>query len=143
VTARPALHHVGLVVASLDEGVRRYLHALPLLWDERVYHDPVQTVRVTFLRHAEPGAPLIELVEPLDGQSRVAAFLARGGGFHHLCYEVDSVQAQLEKAAETGAVVVFDSRPAVAFDGREIAWVCTRDRLLIEYLARAPYPPRP
>jgi hypothetical protein len=36
-----------------------------------------------------------------------------------------------------GAVVTQKPVPALAFDGRRVAWIYTRDKLLLEYLERA------
>ncbi len=38
--------------------------------------------------------------------------------------------------ARCGLVIVADPAPAVAFDGRRIAWVCSKKRLLMELLER-------
>jgi methylmalonyl-CoA/ethylmalonyl-CoA epimerase len=66
----------------------------------------------------------------------VLAFLKRGGGLHHLCYEVDQLDAQLERSRASGGLIVRLPIPAVAFGGRRIAWFYTKEKLLIEYLER-------
>jgi len=134
------LHHIGFVVPSIPDGVAQFCAGMPLSWDGQVFHDPVQTVRVTFLAHATPESPMIELVEPQDRESRVAGFLKRGGGLHHLCYEVPDLDAEVERILAAGAILVAGAATAVAFEGRRIAWICTPDRLLIEYLEQAAGP---
>ena len=131
------LHHIGFVVPSIEDAVSGFISSFQMDWDEEVFFDPLQTVRVAFLRHRSAEAPLIELVEPASRQSRVAGFLARGGGLHHLCYEVASLPARLESAVSSGAIIVLEPSPAVAFGGRNIAWICTREKLLVEYLQRS------
>ncbi|HEY1207458.1 MAG: VOC family protein [Bryobacteraceae bacterium] len=135
------LHHMGFVVPSIGDAVDRFIAGMGLRWDGQVFHDPIQTVRVTFLEHCTPEAPMIELVEPASPQSRVAGFLKRGGGLHHLCYEVDSLDARIESALASGAALLLPPAEAVAFAGRRIAWVCTPDRLFVEYLERRPPAP--
>lgn len=102
-------------------------------WDGHVIHDQLQKANVTFLV-VGTGQPLIELVEPAGEASPVARRAERGGGLHHLCYEVASLEAQLERSRISGAILVRPPVPAIAFDGRRICWVFTRERLLIEYL---------
>jgi methylmalonyl-CoA/ethylmalonyl-CoA epimerase len=131
------LHHVGIVVPSIAGAVEGLSLGLQMHWNGKVFYDPVQTVRVAFLQHNSPGMPMIELVEPASPQSRVARFIKQGGGLHHLCYEVDSLSVQLKNILSAGAILILESSPAVAFDGREIAWVYTREGLLLEYLRRA------
>jgi methylmalonyl-CoA/ethylmalonyl-CoA epimerase len=139
-TRAPArLHHVGFVVASIPETASNMISTLGLTWDGQIFHDPVQTVRVTFLEQA--GGAMLELVEPESAASRVAGFLKRGGGRHHLCYEVASLEPEIETCLAAGGILISQPAAAVAFAGRRIAWVCTRDRLLIEYLERGS-PPR-
>lgn len=139
--SEPRLDHVGFVVAAIPEAAARFGAYLPAAWDEAIHHDPNQGVRVSFLSGADPGAPRIELVEPADANSPVAAFLARGGGLHHLCYEVASVEQELARCRAAGAVMVRPPLPAVAFAGRRICWTLNKDRLLVEWLERAPIPP--
>jgi methylmalonyl-CoA/ethylmalonyl-CoA epimerase len=127
-------HHVGFVVASISEAIPGIAKSLDAEWDGEIVHDPLQAVRVTFLRHKNPADSLIELVEPADEKSPVQAFLKRGGGLHHLCYQVEQLEKQLELSRSNGAVIVRRPLPAVAFGGRRIAWVFTKQKLLIEYL---------
>ena len=128
------LHHVGLVVASITQAIERFARLAQGSWDGRIIHDPVQTVRVAFVQHSAPHEPLIELVEPVGPGSQVSSFLKRGGGLHHLCYEVETLEAQLARSRDLGGLLVQAPVAAAAFDGRRIAWVYTPERLLIEYL---------
>ena len=103
-------------------------------WDGIIFHDPNQLVRVTFLRGKQPNAPLFELVEPAGDKSPVIPFLKRGGGLHHLCYEVENLESQLALSRSQGGLLVRAPLPAVAFEGRRIAWVYTKHKLLLEFL---------
>jgi len=133
-----ALHHIGFVVGSIEKTVDRFARSISAQWDGQIIADPLQGVRITFLRSvASPSESLIELVEPAGAKSPVENFLKRGGGLHHLCYEVDSITAQLQLSRSLGGLVVRQPMPAVAFGGRQIAWVYTADKLLTEYLARS------
>ena len=129
-------HHIGFVVASIQDSVDGFLQALQATWDGVIFHDPNQVVRVTFLSSTRPGNPVVELVEPAGEKSPVIPFLKRGGGLHHLCYEVDDLEEQLRISREQRGLVVRSPLPAVAFEGRRIAWVYTKNKLLVEYLER-------
>jgi methylmalonyl-CoA epimerase len=49
----------------------------------------------------------LELVEPLDPQSGVAKFLEqRGEGLHHICFDVDDVNQELNSLAEKGVKLI-------------------------------------
>ncbi|MGA7906772.1 MAG: VOC family protein [Candidatus Sulfotelmatobacter sp.] len=128
------LHHVGFVVASIVDSAPGLAAVLDSDWDGEIILDPLQAARVSFLQSKAAGNPLFELVEPSEIDSPVGKFLARGGGLHHVCYQVKNLEEQLQRSREKGALVVRPPVPAVAFGGRRIAWVFTKTKLLIEYL---------
>jgi methylmalonyl-CoA/ethylmalonyl-CoA epimerase len=133
----PRLHHVGFVVANIEASVPGMSRALLAHWNNEIFTDPLQRVRVTFLRGGHQ-SPLLELVEPLGQNSPVFRFLSDRGGLHHLCYEVLSISEHLDRIRAAGGVIVSRAKPAVAFDGRPIAWALTREKLLLEFLQEAP-----
>src|SRR5579864_8797489 len=134
VSSESTFHHIGFVLASIQASVQGFLDSMNAEWDGIIFHDPNQLVRVTFLRGRQPNAPLFELVEPAGDKSPVIPFLKRGGGLHHLCYEIDNLEQQLALSRSEGGLVVRQPLPAVAFEGRRIAWVYTKNQLLVEYL---------
>jgi methylmalonyl-CoA/ethylmalonyl-CoA epimerase len=137
---QPSLHHVGYVVPSIAAVGARFAKSVSATWDEKIIHDPHQKVLVSFLIPDGESATQIELVEPKGTDSPVHPFLDRGGGLHHLCYEVDDLDLHLQQMRDQGSVPARPPLPAVAFDGRRIAWMFTPDRLLLEFLERGPAP---
>jgi methylmalonyl-CoA/ethylmalonyl-CoA epimerase len=128
------LHHIGFVVASIEQCGESFARSLGATWDGKIVFDPLQKVRVTFLQGANATDSLIELVEPGGLESPVSRFLDHGGGLHHLCYEVEAMEAHLAFCKSVGTIVIRPPVPAVAFDGRRIAWTVTKKRLLVEFL---------
>lgn len=131
-----SLHHVGCVVDSIEERIESYRLALGSASASRIFEDPIQLSRVAFLDLPTPGSVQLELIQPASPDSPVARFLEKGGGLHHLCYEVDDLPEQIQRMKSQRAVLIRSPKPAVAFGGRHIAWMRTRDALLIEYLER-------
>jgi methylmalonyl-CoA/ethylmalonyl-CoA epimerase len=129
---RSRLHHVGYVVASIDASIAEYRESSGLEWDGRIVHDPLQMVRVTFLGPEDSAR--IELVEPAGPRSPVNAFLAAGGGLHHVCYEVADLKAHIELCRAHGCTLVRFPMAAAAFGGRKIAWMTTASNQLFELL---------
>jgi methylmalonyl-CoA/ethylmalonyl-CoA epimerase len=131
------LHHLGWVgsdIARMRAGFERdgaVVVSPPI-------DDPIQRVTVQFLREPATGE-LWELVAPLGdvAGSPLASRLSRGGGFDHVCYELDAADPTLEDvvAAEVGrgARVVCEPVIATAF-ARRIAFVFRRSRRLIEFV---------
>jgi methylmalonyl-CoA/ethylmalonyl-CoA epimerase len=128
-------HHIGFVVDSISATVQSFAESINAKWDGMIIHDPQQKVQVAFLESHNFGNPLVELVEPTEEHSPVFAFLQRGGGgLHHVCFLTDTLEAQLEQCRAQGSLVVRQPMAAVAFGGRRIAWVYTKNKFLIEYL---------
>jgi methylmalonyl-CoA/ethylmalonyl-CoA epimerase len=128
------LHHLGFVVADIAASVSGFQNSLGASWDSQIFTDPHQKVRVTFLT-TRPGDPQIELVEPVGEDSPVLRFLCdKGGGLHHACYEVRDLEGELQAFRARGSLIVKRPKPAVAFQGRRIAWLLTQEKLLIELL---------
>jgi acyl carrier protein len=57
------LHHVGFVVRDIERSVEGFKNSLGMTWDAKIYADPKQKVKVTFLATGTACAQ-IELVEP-------------------------------------------------------------------------------
>ena len=131
------LHHVGYVVKSIDEQAAGFVKSLGATWDQQIIHDPLQGAKVTFLRTPGTGDAQIELVEPAGDNSPVSRFLEKGGGLHHLCYEVGDLAEHLKLIRAAGCVVVRAPMPAAAFQQRLIAWAWAREKLLLEFLEAA------
>jgi methylmalonyl-CoA/ethylmalonyl-CoA epimerase len=113
-----------------------FLCSLNASWNQQIFEDPLQKVKVAFLT-PRAGEPQIELVEPVGDRSPVRKFLLeKGGGLHHFCYETDDLEAELQAFRSRRAILARPPLPAVAFHGRRIAWVLTRERLLVELLEK-------
>ncbi len=140
----PSFHHVGFVVETIADAAPGFAKSIGAQWDGDIIHDPGQSARVAFLRCQMPGplhgpmlgGPALELVQPDGPESPLQKFLAKGGGLHHVCFEVDSLEEQLKQSRAAGCLVAKAPLPAVAFGGRMIAWVYTPQKLLVEYLER-------
>lgn len=135
-TSAPSFHHVGFVVQSISATGASFAASLGATWNGEIIHDPLQHARVSFMHCGAPDSPALELVEPDGEGSPLHKFLAKGGGLHHICYEVDSLEKQLESSRAARCLIVKAPLPAVAFGGRRIAWVYTAQKLLVEYLER-------
>ncbi len=96
------------------------------------FHDPIQKVDVSFLGPVEGEEALIELVAPAAADSPIAKILAKGIGAYHACYEVADLGQALRHCRASGCVIVSAPAPAVAFQGRKIAWLYTPTQQLVE-----------
>jgi methylmalonyl-CoA/ethylmalonyl-CoA epimerase len=116
------LHHVAIAVKSLAEARGAYEGALGLAASE-VEFVADQKVNVLVLY---AGTQRIELVEPASADSPISGFLEkRGGGIHHLAWQVDDVAAAISKLKADG-IRMIDDAPRPGAHGTRIAFVHPR-----------------
>lgn len=131
------LHHVGIVVREIEAYRRFYADVLHYRERTPVIHDPIQTAFVQFLS-IEGADHYIELVAPDGERSKLQEACRKGMTLNHLCYSCENIVPMLSFMKESGCFVIQKPVPAVAFDGRLIAWVMSGDGLLIEIVERGP-----
>ena len=98
------INHVAVVVRNLDEAVKMYQNLFGLK-PSKIETVPEQGVKAALLPLAHGGE--IELLEPINPESGVAKFLeSKGEGIHHICLDVDNVDAELAGLAAKGAALI-------------------------------------
>lgn len=130
------LHHIGVVVEDIYESAKTYERLLGLKVVEDSGEDPIQKVRVVFLGSGWGDEITLELLEPTDPDSPIANALRRGGGLHHLCFEVEDIDEEIRKIKERGGRVVCEPVPACGFDNRRIAFIFPVDNILTELVEK-------
>lgn len=107
------IHHVAVVVQSIDDALGLYRDLLGMTLEE-VKEIPSDRVRIAFLG---VGESKVELVEPTDNTTGVARFLAKQGeGFHHVCFEVENLAEELTRLGIDG-IELIDSAPRRGAEG--------------------------
>ncbi len=94
-----AIDHVGVAVASVDEGLEIYGETMGL---ELVHREVVedQGVEAALL---DVGGSHVELLAPLSDDTPVGKFLAKKGpGLHHVAYRVEDIDQTLSDLNDQG-----------------------------------------
>lgn len=113
------IDHVAIIVRNLEQALLFYRDTLGIMPSE-IKDVPTEQVRIAFLPLGGPGGSEIELIEPTTSNSTLNAFLEkRGEGLHHICLEVDDIDAALREMQDKD-VPVLDKQPRVAAEGRAI-----------------------
>lgn len=100
-----AVNHIGIAVRSI-EAQRPYYEGTLGAEFEGVEDVPSQKVRVAFFRI---GDVRLELLEPADPASPVAAFLdKRGEGLHHVAFTVEGIEARIADLKQGGLRMIDD-----------------------------------
>lgn len=122
------LHHIGVAVPDLDEGIRRY-ESLGLKLAHRERLDAYQ-VEVAFMGER----PWIELVAGTTPGSGVTRFIeTRGAGQHHVAFAVPSIALELARQTAAGALLIDKAARPGAW-GHKVAFLHPKDQggVLIE-----------
>jgi methylmalonyl-CoA/ethylmalonyl-CoA epimerase len=119
------LNHIAIAVPDLAAAAATYRDTLgaPVGEPQAL---PEHGVTVVFV---ELPNTRIELLEPLGADSPIAAFLQRNraGGIHHLCYEVEDIQAAAEQATARGARILGDGQPKTGAHGKPVLFMHPAD----------------
>ncbi len=113
------IDHVAIIVRDIEQALTFYRDTLGIAPGE-IKEVPGEQVRIAFLPMGGPGGSEIELIEPIAPDSSLARFLEkRGEGLHHICLEVENIDAALAEMRGKGAAVL-DKQPRIAAEGRAI-----------------------
>ncbi len=112
------INHVAIVVKDLEAALAFWQDQLGLKLDH-VEDVPSQASKVAFL---PVGEGEVELVQPTDPGSGLGKYLEkRGEGLHHLCVEVDDIQAMLTSLKEQGVRLINED--PITLPGRKMAFI--------------------
>ena len=113
------INHIAIAVNNIEDAAKFYQQVLGLdLSGVEVVVS--QKTRVGFLRIGESN---IELVQPAEPGSPLAKFLeSKGQGIHHICFEVDDVEAEVKAYIEKGATLI-DTQPRPGAHNTKVAFV--------------------
>ena len=132
------IEHLGIAVDSLAESIPVYEALLntPCYKKEAVDSEGVMTA------FFQVGPNKIELLEATNPDSPIAKFLAtKGKGFHHVAFETDNIQAEIERLIASGFELIHQS-PKPGADHKLIAFLHPKssDKLLVELCQDKQYP---
>lgn len=113
------IEHIAIVVPDIEQALTfwRDVLGLELSHLEEVLE---QEALVAFL---PVGESEVELVEPTTESSGVARHMARrGAGLHHICFEVEDIEATLARLKEQGVQLV-NEEPTIGAGGKRMAFI--------------------
>jgi len=95
--------HIAIAVNSADDALSTFDSVLGLTADH-IEEIPDQGVKAAAIH---VGDTSIEFIEPTDPEGGVAKFIEKKGeGIHHICFEVDDIDAELKSLAAKGVELI-------------------------------------
>lgn len=132
-------HHTGIACRDLAQETAWY-RGLGYATEGPAFTDPLQGVRGRFLLL---GGSRIELLQAIPTAKVLDPWLAHGSPLYHFGYEVDDLALAIADFGASGAKLVSEPKPAVAFDGRHVAFCMRSNRMLIELIEAVQTVPPP
>jgi methylmalonyl-CoA/ethylmalonyl-CoA epimerase len=112
------VNHIAILVENIENALPFWQDQLGLTLDH-IEDVPSQASKVAFL---PVGEGEVELVEPTDPESGLAKYLEkRGEGMHHLCFQVDDIEAMLDLLKAKDVRLINES--PVDLPGRRMAFI--------------------
>ena len=113
------IEHLGIAVDNIETSLKVYESLLGTsCYKEEMVES--EGVRTAFLR---VGESKIELLEATNEDSAIAKFLTKNkGGFHHVAFEVDDLEAELQRLSGEGFVLIHET-PKDGADNKRIAFL--------------------
>lgn len=110
------LDHIGFVVEDIDRA-RELFETIGLDMATDAVPDPLQKVAASFINIGKEDDAYLELLEPESDDSPISNFLKkRGGGLHHLCFEVDDIDQTARDLQTKGFQMVVPPEECAAYD---------------------------
>jgi len=113
------INHIGIAVQSIEATLPFYKNTfgMEFLEEEEI---PAMKIKIAMLKIGESK---IELLQPTSEDSYIAKFLEKNGsGIHHIAYETDDIDAEIEKLTAQG-IKMIDEKPRCGAHGTRIAFI--------------------
>lgn len=127
------IHHIGYLVKKLDRA-RKAFEDLGYVVEQETVRDDYRKIDIAFLKK---DGYRIELVSPYDPSSVVAGLAPRvGNSPYHICYEVDDLDAEVNRLRDERYVVSAEAAPAPACGGQRVVFLIHPYMGMIELLEK-------
>jgi methylmalonyl-CoA/ethylmalonyl-CoA epimerase len=113
------IDHIAIVIDDIETALDFWRDALGLSVSH-IADVPTEHSQIVFL---PLGSSEIELVKPTTDDSGLARYLdKRGPGMHHICLEVDDIEAMMSQLKSKGIQLIQET-PSVGLGGRKYAFI--------------------
>ncbi len=113
------IDHIAVVIPEINDALSFWKEALGLAV-EGIEEVPEQETVVAFM---PVGESKVELVQPTTQGSGMAKYMEkRGAGLHHICFEVDDIEATLVQLKAKG-IQLINEEPVIGAGGKKVAFI--------------------
>jgi len=110
-------HHIGVACKNIEEEIISISKIHHVIKQSPIVFDKEQNAALAMLTLAD--GTNIELISG----KQVEVFLKRNITYYHVCFEVDNINAEIERMVNDGAFLISPPKSAILFDNREVAFL--------------------
>jgi methylmalonyl-CoA/ethylmalonyl-CoA epimerase len=110
-------HHIGVACKNIEEEIANISKIHQVIKQSPIVFDKEQNAALAMLTLID--GTNIELISG----KQVEGFLKRNITYYHICFEVDDINAEIDRLVNDGAFLISPPKPAVLFDNREVAFL--------------------
>jgi methylmalonyl-CoA/ethylmalonyl-CoA epimerase len=110
-------HHVGVACRDIDEEIASISRIHEVIEQTPTVFDEKQNAHLVMLTLSDGSN--IELI----AGKQVELVLKKGITYYHICFEVDDINAEIERLENEGAFLISPPKPAILFNNREVAFL--------------------
>ena len=126
------IDHICFAVKDLREGITYWEKIFGYSQMTEIITNTLQKVKVSFL--SKEKSLTVKLIEPLGDNQSLLNFVSKGGGFHHICFKCDNIDAGIKDLREKGLLTLVPPQPGEAFNNNKIAFLLAKYGLNIELI---------
>ena len=123
-----SIHHIGYVVKDINQYASNLVKSVIV---KRLY-DKTQEAELALIQIDNL---FIELIQPVKESSFTYNFLQKGGGYHHLCYKVDSKNKAEEIISEKKMIKILDWVYAPLLKA-EVVFAYSKNKEVVEFVCQ-------
>lgn len=113
------IEHIGIAVNDIKSAGKVYETLLNTLI-YKIEDVESEGVKTAFL---QIGSSKIELLEPTSADSPVSKFIEkRGEGIHHIAFDVEDIEAEMERLKKEG-FVLLNEKPKLGADNKLVCFI--------------------
>jgi methylmalonyl-CoA/ethylmalonyl-CoA epimerase len=110
-------HHIGIACRNIDEEIANISRIHQVVKKSPVIFDQQQNAELVLLTLADGTS-----IELITGK-QVETFLKKNITYYHICFEVDDINAEIDRLVNEGAFLISSPKPAVLFNNKEVAFL--------------------
>jgi methylmalonyl-CoA/ethylmalonyl-CoA epimerase len=126
------IDHICFAVKDIAVGLRYWEDVFGYKQMTSPVENTRQKVLVVFLK--KEGSLPVKLIQPLQDNAGLQAFIDQGGGYHHICFKCDDLSGKIDELKSKGVRLLVPPQPGEAFDNHDIAFLWARNKINFELI---------